>query len=201
VQSIWERALLGTPVLVGGKVGFWALAAIECSVIIANYMQTPASQWILDTFMAYGNPQRLDAPPLFLLGVGLAGLGGFIRYRCYQVLGRFFTFERSIKRDHELVTTGPYSIVRHPSYAGTMLVYTGMTLCHWTRGSWVRESGLLDTPIGGGLAYGFTALIISTFLPLLGRMSKEDKMMRTTFGDAWARWASQVPYALIPGIY
>ncbi|KAF8893028.1 hypothetical protein BD779DRAFT_1508412 [Infundibulicybe gibba] len=186
--SIWERALLGTPVLVGGKVVFWSLAAIECSVIIANHMQkSPASQCILGVFMKNGDPQRLDAPPLVFLGAGLAGLGAFIRYRCYQVLGRFFTFERSIKRNHELVTTGPYSIVRHPSYAGTMLVYTGMALCHWYRGR--------------GFVYGFTALIIATILPLLGRMSKEDEMMKVAFGDAWIRWARQVPYALIPGVY
>ena len=60
----------------------------------------------------------------------MASLGGLIRYKCYRALGTMFTFEMSIRKDHMLVTSGPYSIVRHPGYTGIFLVVIGIFLVH-----------------------------------------------------------------------
>jgi len=57
-------------------------------------------------------------------------LGGLIRLECYRQLGTMFTFEMSIRKDHMLVTSGPYGIVRHPGYTGILLVISGMLLLH-----------------------------------------------------------------------
>ena len=48
-------------------------------------------------------------------------------------MGRLFTVERSIRKDHLRVTSGPYAIVRHPSYTGLLIVYIGMILIHGTK--------------------------------------------------------------------
>ena len=60
----------------------------------------------------------------------MASIGGLIRYKCYRAMGTLFTFEMSIRKGHMLITSGPYAIVRHPSYAGVILVVIGMFLVH-----------------------------------------------------------------------
>ena len=48
-------------------------------------------------------------------------------------MGSLFTFETSIRKGHTLITSGPYAIVRHPSYAGFTLVVIGMFLVHGSK--------------------------------------------------------------------
>jgi protein-S-isoprenylcysteine O-methyltransferase Ste14 len=58
---------------------------------------------------------------LFLLGLALA-----VWARLY--LGRNWGMPMSQKDDPELVTTGPYSSIRHPIYSGIILAMTGTTI-------------------------------------------------------------------------
>jgi protein-S-isoprenylcysteine O-methyltransferase Ste14 len=66
----------------------------------------------------------------WLLGIGLAlfvlGLGLAVWARVY--LGRNWGMPMSEKADPELVTTGPYSKVRHPIYSGIILAMVGTTV-------------------------------------------------------------------------
>jgi protein-S-isoprenylcysteine O-methyltransferase Ste14 len=39
----------------------------------------------------------------------------------------------TIKQGHELVTTGPYALVRHPIYSGLLLAFIGSAMA---RGEW-----------------------------------------------------------------
>src|ERR1051326_3672929 len=41
--------------------------------------------------------------------------GSLLRLWCFKCLKEFFTFNVTIKKDHKLITTGPYSILVHPS--------------------------------------------------------------------------------------
>ena len=58
---------------------------------------------------------------IFLLGLALA-----VWARVY--LGRNWGMPMSEKADPELVTTGPYSTVRHPIYSGILLAMIGTTV-------------------------------------------------------------------------
>jgi protein-S-isoprenylcysteine O-methyltransferase Ste14 len=58
---------------------------------------------------------------IFLLGLALA-----VWARVY--LGRNWGMPMSEKADPELVTTGPYSTVRHPIYSGIILAMVGTTV-------------------------------------------------------------------------
>ena len=66
----------------------------------------------------------------WLLGIGLAvfllGLALAIWARVY--LGRNWGMPMSQKVDPELVTTGPYSSIRHPIYTGIILAMIGTTI-------------------------------------------------------------------------
>ncbi len=65
-----------------------------------------------------------STPELF---AALGALGGSsLRLWAMHTLGRFFTFEVTIRKKHELVTTGPYRWLIHPSYTGLILSIPGL---------------------------------------------------------------------------
>jgi protein-S-isoprenylcysteine O-methyltransferase Ste14 len=61
----------------------------------------------------------------------VAGL--ILRWWAIITLGRFFTVDVTIEKDHELVERGPFRMVRHPSYTGVLLAFVGfgLSLCNW----------------------------------------------------------------------
>ncbi|RDB16674.1 Delta(14)-sterol reductase [Hypsizygus marmoreus] len=180
----------------------WCAAIAEAAVILASHTpQLKLSQAILSALVLRGTAERIYASPMFILGTFLAGFGGFIRYQCYRELGRLFTFEMSIRKDHRLVTSGPYSMVRHPGYAGVVLTVVGIICWHACSGSWARECGLFSTKIGQAAAVIYLVLVSLIVTGLMARMEKEDEALWETFGDEWTDWARRVPYKLVPGLY
>ena len=63
-----------------------------------------------------------------IAGVALFVAGLFLRWWAIITLGRFFTVDVTIEKDHELVEHGPFRIVRHPSYTGVLLAFVGLAL-------------------------------------------------------------------------
>ena len=61
-------------------------------------------------------------------GVLLFVAGLFLRWWAIITLGRFFTVDVTIEKDHELVERGPFRVVRHPSYTGVLLAFVGFAL-------------------------------------------------------------------------
>jgi protein-S-isoprenylcysteine O-methyltransferase Ste14 len=120
----------------------------------------------------------------------------------YRHLGRFFRFETSIQKDHELIVSGPYSVVRHPSYTGLILILAGLFPWLLSKGSWIMESGLWNTMLGKLFVVIYFGVLntLGSFL-LMSRMSKEDIALRNQFGKKWDDWAKRVPYSIFPGIY
>ena len=135
------------------------------------------------------------------IGLTSMVLGAWIRLMTYRHLGRFFRFEASIQKDHELIVSGPYSFVRHPSYTGFIMVASGWFLWNLSEGSWIMESGLWNTMLGRlFVVIYFSAVNISISVFALARMSKEDIALRNQFGKKWDDWAKRVPYSIFPGI-
>ena len=178
-------------------------ATAEIATILASATPSwPISKAVLSLFVWSGSkPANLRISNSAALGVLLIVLGTLIRLMTYRHLGRFFRFEASIQKDHELIVSGPYSAVRHPSYTGLMLVYFGCIPWHLSKGSWVRESGVWSTTFGEiFVMIYFSINILNTYL-VLERMSKEDEALRNRFGAKWDDWAKRVPYSIFPGIY
>ncbi|KAF9242054.1 hypothetical protein BU15DRAFT_72985 [Melanogaster broomeanus] len=171
----------------------WSVALGESTAIISTYLP-PISGLSL-------RPPSATLSLAFVVGSLLVISGGFLRWFCYRALGSYFTFELSIRKDHRLVTTGPYSFVRHPSYSGTLLLTTGVFLMQGHPDSWLRTSGILNFTPYMIVVTGCGCIMLAVVPCLFGRAVQEDNLLRDQFGEEWDQWASVVRYRMLPGIY
>ncbi|KAH9944242.1 uncharacterized protein BXZ73DRAFT_87180 [Epithele typhae] len=148
---------------------------------------TPSSS--LETLTAF--------TPRFIVGVAFALAGGLFRWVAMRKLGGLFTYEVVIKDDHQLVASGPYSIVRHPGYTGVLLLLIGVHLSLWDDAGYISQCNLSYTP-----QFMFMPML-STFavVNLARRCSGEDAQLRSHFGETWEKYRAQVPYCMIPYMY
>src|SRR5580693_3545833 len=58
-------------------------------------------------------------------GLGLFWCGITLRAWSFVTLGRYFTVVVQTSSDQPVITSGPYRVIRHPSYAGIILAVTG----------------------------------------------------------------------------
>lgn len=116
-------------------------------------------------------------PWLFWLAalVTAAGLGFAAWARVH--LGRNWSGTVTVKQEHELVTTGPYALVRHPIYTGLLLALVGTAMA---RDEW-----------RGALA------VAIAWLALWRKLRIEERWMGEVFGEQYAAYRRRVP-ALIP---
>ncbi|KAI0060190.1 hypothetical protein BV25DRAFT_991176 [Artomyces pyxidatus] len=161
----------------------------------------PSSTWSesVSQFLtgAKGKTLAVYTSPIFVAGVATTFLGMVIRVMCFRELGKFFTYELAIRDKHKLVTSGPYSIVRHPSYTGLALVYVGITCSALAEGMWWTEYGVQQTLAGWALWVSWwVVLIYTSFIGFRAR--KEDDMLHIEFGEEWEVYAKRVPCRYIP---
>ncbi|RDB24809.1 Protein-S-isoprenylcysteine O-methyltransferase B [Hypsizygus marmoreus] len=184
------------------KVGYYIVGAAEIATLIAARLPSSDTvRWILSALSKKGAVANLRLTPFSTVGMILVIAGCLLRIQCFRTMGRFFTFQVSLRDNHQLVTKGPYSVVRHPGYTGVLGMYIGVVLWYGSRGSWVRESGLLETVLGKAFVGSFASIIMGSMMALTQRTWEEDKLLRNAFGEKWDEWARRVPYRLIPGIF
>jgi len=61
----------------------------------------------------------------FWIGAAVTLMGLLFSVWARAYLGRNWSGTVTVKQDHELITSGPYSIVRHPIYTGLLLAFIG----------------------------------------------------------------------------
>jgi len=121
--------------------------------------------------------------PRWSVPIGVALFVGGMVLRWYSIihLGRFFTVNVAIAADHQLVDTGPYRFVRHPSYTGALLAFIGfaMVLRNWA-----------------------SVLVISLPIALafLYRINVEERALVRALGDRYRGYIKQTK-RLIPLVY
>lgn len=140
------------------------------SIWAAFHCQAAFPQWQL--------PYRRSA---YVLGLILFVFGLVIRWVAIIHLGRFFTVNVSIAADHQLVTTGPYRYVRHPSYTGAFLLFLGYGLC------------LLNF-------LSLLVLVVPITAAFLWRIHVEEAALRDAFGERYRDYASRTR-RVIPLLY
>ena len=65
---------------------------------------------------------------LFYLGIALMVLGIFLRQWSIALLGVFFSTLVSVQEGQTIIRKGPYRYLRHPSYTGAIMIFTGIGL-------------------------------------------------------------------------
>jgi len=121
-------------------------------------------------------------PPIVRI-FGLLGMAtGLVMFYRAMRENRFFSAVVRIQEDrgHRVIDSGPYRLVRHPGYAGLILVppFSGLAL-----GSWIAVAvGLI-----------MSALVVR-------RVLFEDSFLRQNL-DGYAAYARRVPHRLIPGVW
>jgi protein-S-isoprenylcysteine O-methyltransferase Ste14 len=74
---------------------------------------------------AYFSDTGDDYSWITVLGIVMIGSGIWFRAWAVRTLGQFFTPTVQIQKEHRLINSGPYQIIRHPSYFAAFLSITG----------------------------------------------------------------------------
>jgi protein-S-isoprenylcysteine O-methyltransferase Ste14 len=114
-------------------------------------------------------------------GVVLFAAGLIFRWWAIMTLGRFFTVDVTIEKDHELVERGPFRVVRHPSYTGVLLAFVGFAL---TLRNWLS----------------FLVILLPIFVAFVRRMNVEEEALQRALGDEYVAYIRRTK-RLIPGVY
>ena len=67
------------------------------------------------------------------IGLVLFWSGISLRLWSFHTLGRYFTFTVQTSNDQPVIVDGPYRVIRHPSYAGLLLIIMafGLFIGNW----------------------------------------------------------------------
>ncbi len=110
---------------------------------------------------------------LLVVGVGFAVFARLI-------IGRNWSGNVTIKQDHELVCRGPYSLVRHPIYAGLLLA-------------------MLGTAIAAGSVHSFVGVLLAAIgFKIKSRV--EERFMTEQFGAQYVSYRGRVK-GLVPFVW
>jgi protein-S-isoprenylcysteine O-methyltransferase Ste14 len=81
-------------------------------------------------------------------------------------------FGAQLFEGHQLITTGPFALVRHPMYSGLILMSLGSLLIYST----------------------WTTLLFACIAPLITtRAFREEKILAAEFGEQWQEYHRHVP--------
>jgi len=103
------------------------------------------------------------------IGVPIIGFGLWLLWQAYIDLDRSWSPHVEIRKDQKLITDGVYLHIRHPMYAGYLLLGIGQVLC---LANWLAGPAFLGLY---GLFY-------------LQRVQKEEEMMLAKFGEEYRRY-------------
>jgi protein-S-isoprenylcysteine O-methyltransferase Ste14 len=175
IRHPFQRRARRVPVVRGGRspserVGL-AAALFGLAILPAFYVATGIPAWA-----------DYSARPSAVAGGALIyALALWVFRRAHKDLGRNWSITLEIRAEHKLVSTGLYSVIRHPMYTAFLLMGLGqaLLLANWVAGL----AGLL----------GFAILF---FL----RVGKEERMMLETFGSEYRAYMQRTK-RLIPYLY
>ena len=118
---------------------------------------------------------------VFFIGIVFIIMGIFLREFSVITLGKYFSFQITIKQDHKIIESGPYHYIRHPSYSGGMLAIIGISLA-------LRSS------------VAVLIVIVMSILVYNLRINFEEKLLVHEFGDQYIDYKKRTK-KLIPFVY
>jgi protein-S-isoprenylcysteine O-methyltransferase Ste14 len=140
--------------------------------------------WVLVFVVsAYLSENHVLLLPDWFTYVGDAVLlvGVALRQWSIAVLGRYFSGVIGIQQNQRVVQAGPYHLVRHPSYAGALLILIGIAM------SMLSIAAIASTFLLFWLGYGY-------------RMLVEERVLVSELGDSYANYMKRtkrvIPFLL-----
>jgi protein-S-isoprenylcysteine O-methyltransferase Ste14 len=109
-------------------------------------------------------------------GIAMLAVASLVEIWAIAVMGRHLVSEAEVRPDTELITGGPFGLVRHPLFSSLLLL-------------WAGAAAALLSP---ALAAGFVILSPAFYL----RARVEERMLTRHFGDAYLDYATCVPMFL-----
>lgn len=114
-------------------------------------------------------------------GVVVMAAGMALRLWSARVLGASYTRTLRVRTGQTLVRDGPYRLVRHPGYSGSILMWTGAA-------------------IASGDILGVVVIVSVIVRAYVLRVRAEDRMLAARFGAAYEDYARRVR-RLVPFVY
>jgi protein-S-isoprenylcysteine O-methyltransferase Ste14 len=114
-----------------------------------------------------------------VLGIVLYAIGAAI-IAWAMVVNKFFETTVTVVKGHRVMAGGPYAFVRHPGYAGMILMYSSTSLI-----------------LGSAVSLIPAAILAVLFV---ARTYMEDKMLQKEL-KGYKQYAEKVRYRLVPGIW
>lgn len=171
-EFYWFVAALGTKRATQKEALLTRIPVVVGIVLAAALLLAPG--WF-GSFMEGSFTAHTDATYLPGLALACAGMG--FAFWARATLGRNWSGRVTIKENHELVTRGPYGLVRHPIYTGALFGFSG--------------SALALGHVGGLFA---VAIMLSIFVH---KIRLEERVMGQHFGERYVEYRRKVK-ALIP---
>jgi protein-S-isoprenylcysteine O-methyltransferase len=119
--------------------------------------------------------------PLFWVSCALFTAGLALRWYSIVYLGRFFTVNVAIHSGHEIIDTGPYQRIRHPSYAGALLAFLGVAM---SVGNWAS----------------LALIMLPVLWAFLRRIRIEERALASALGRPYTSYMGRTK-RLVPFIY
>lgn len=120
-------------------------------------------------------------PALYMTGLVIFAFGLLLRWFSILYLGRYFTVDVAIARDHKVIDTGPYRYIRHPSYTGVLVAFLGLGICV-------------------GNVASLTVMMIAVTFVFLRRIEIEEQVLKASLGEAYEDYVRRTR-RLIPFLY
>ena len=118
---------------------------------------------------------------IYYIGLAIIVIGMIFRFIAIFSLGRLFTVDVTIRKDHKIKKDGIYRIVRHPSYMGSLLSFAGFGI---SLNSWLS----------------LAIIVILITAAFIYRIRVEEKLLIAQFGGDYLEYKKKT-YYLIPWIY
>lgn len=118
---------------------------------------------------------------LQVAGLCLIFVGSALFIWARRTLGNFYSGHVSVIEGQQLVQSGPYRFIRHPAYAGYLLIVLGLAL-------------------GYSSLAGFAAILFVLLPSVIYRIRVEDKLLAEHFGVQFEDYAERTK-RLIPKVW
>jgi protein-S-isoprenylcysteine O-methyltransferase Ste14 len=116
-------------------------------------------------------------PVTFVVGLIVTALSFAVRAAAVRALGRMWSVHIEIRREHELVKSGPFGWVRHPIYLAAILELVGAMIFLNSLYTWIV----------------FWVLFVPS---LFARIRLEERAMIAQFGDSYRSYRQTTPAVL-----